>query len=286
MSWIEAGHDASGRSGSARGGLNGMRAAPRSRLLVEERRRRIMDVLKTQARVTVSELAGRFHISAVTIRADLRALGQAGALVRAHGGAVPLGDEDSDLPLAVKKSLRHAEKLRIGERAAQEIGPDETIILDSGTTTGEIARVLRRLSIPGLTVVTNALNVAVELANTPRVRVMMLGGVLRPPSRSFVGPEAERTLAEVQADRLFLGVDGFDLQGGLTTPDPLEAFLNGMMIAVSREVVVVADSTKFGRRSLSRIAAVDAVRRVVTDKGIDRRMAAAIAERGIEVITV
>jgi DeoR family transcriptional regulator of aga operon len=253
-------------------------------MLVEERRRRIMDALKRQARVTVGELAGRFGVSTVTIRGDLAALGRAGALVRAHGGAVPRGD--GDLPIAVKKSLRHAEKLRIGERAAEMIAPDETIILDSGTTTAEIARVLRHLSISGLTVVTNALNVAVELANAPRVRVMMLGGVLRPPSRSFVGPEAERTITGIHADRLFLGVDGFDLEGGLTTPDSLEAFLNGMMIAVSKEVIVVADSTKFGRRSLSRIAGIDAVHRVVTDRNIDRRMAAAIAERGIELATV
>lgn len=246
-----------------------------------------MDVLKTEARVTVSELANRFRVSAVTVRADLRALGQAGSLVRAHGGAVPVADDDgADLTIGIKKSLRHAEKLRIGERAAQIVGPDETIILDSGTTTAQIARVLRRSPPPGLTVVTNALNVAVELATAPRIRVMMLGGVLRPPSRSFVGPEAERTLADMHADRLFLGVDGFDLEGGLTTPDPLEAFLNGLMIAISAEVVVVADSTKFGRRSLSRIAPIDAVRRIVTDTGIDRRMAAAIADRGIEVITV
>jgi DeoR family transcriptional regulator of aga operon len=263
-----------------------MRSSARSRLLVEERRRRIMHVLKKQTRVTVAELAGRFGVSSVTIRADLDALGQAGALVRAHGGAVPLNDDDRDLPIAVKKSLRHAEKLRIGERAAGMISPDDTIILDSGTTTAEIARILRRFAIPGLTVVTNALNVAVELANAPRVRVMMLGGVLRPPSRSFVGPEAERTLTEIRADRLFLGVDGFDLEGGLTTPDPLEAFLNGMMIAVSREVVVVADSTKFGRRSVSRIAGIDAVHRIVTDRAIDRRMSAAIADHGIELVTV
>lgn len=256
------------------------------RLLVEERRRRIMDVLKTQARVRVPDLASRFRVSAVTIRGDLRALGQAGSLVRAHGGAVPVDEDHADLPIAVKKSLRHPEKLRIGERAAQIVGPDETIILDSGTTTVEIARALRRSTIAGLTVVTNALNVAVELATAPRVRVMMLGGVLRPPSRSFVGPEAERALSEMHADRLFLGVDGFDVKGGLTTPDPLEAFLNGMMIAVSTEVIVVADSTKFGRRSVSRIASIDTVRRVVTDKGIDRRMAAAIADRGIELITV
>ena len=263
-----------------------MRAAAQSRMLVEERRRRIMDALRKQARVTVGELADRFRVSTVTIRGDLAALGQAGALVRAHGGALPKGDDDGELPITVKKSLRHAEKLRIGERAAEMIGPDETIILDSGTTTAEMARVLRRMPVPGLTVVTNALNVAVELANAPRVRVMMLGGVLRAPSRSFVGPEAERTLTEIHADRLFLGVDGFDLDGGLTTPDPLEAFLNGMMIAVSKEVVVVADSTKFGRRSLSRIAGVNAVHRIVTDRGIDRRIAAAITDRGISLVTV
>jgi DeoR family transcriptional regulator of aga operon len=258
----------------------------RQRLLAEERRRRIVDVLDRRSRVTVDDLSTRFGVSAVTIRADLDTLGRAGALVRAHGGALPRRDDDLDVPIAVKKSLRRAEKVRIGERAAQMIHTDETVILDSGTTTVEIARNLRRSDVQSLTVVTNALNVALELARAPHVRVMMLGGILRPPAHSFVGPEAERALREVYADRLFLGVDGFDFEAGLTTPDPLEAHLNGMMIAVSKAVVVVADSTKFGRRSLSRIAAVDAVQRVVTDRRIDRKIARAIEARGIELVVV
>jgi DeoR family transcriptional regulator of aga operon len=256
------------------------------RLLVEERRRRILEMLDAQERVTVDELVGRFGVSAVTIRGDLDALDALGAVVRSHGGALKRTDAPEDVPIMVKETLHHAEKVRIGHAAAQMIRDGETIMLDSGTTTAEVARQIRFLRLRSLNVVTNALNIAMELANVPHVRLIMIGGVLRQMSYSLAGPPAEQTLRGLHADRLFLGVDGLDPEIGLMTPDVVEAQLNTVMIQVSREVVVVADSSKFQRRSLSVIAKLDVVHKVITDTGVDSEVLAALHARSIEVIAV
>jgi DeoR family transcriptional regulator of aga operon len=256
------------------------------RLLVEERRRRILALVEKEERATVAQLVARFGLSAVTIRLDLDALSRAGALVRSHGGAVRRADGLTDLPIGVKQVLHHAEKVKIGERAADMVRPGEIVILDSGTTTVEVARRIRVLGIKPLTVITNALNVASELAALPQCRIIMLGGILRPTSLSLVGPHAEQTLKDLNADRVFMGVDGLDPAVGLTTPDVLEAQLNAMMIRVSREVIVVADSSKFARRSLSVIAKLDGVHKVLTDDRVAPEMVAALRARSIEVVVV
>ena len=129
----------------------------------------------------------------------------------------------------------------------------ETIILDSGTTTVEIARYLKIIKTQSITVITNALNIAVELTDTPGISLIMVGGILRPLSCSFVGPQAEAMMNDFHADRLFLAVDGFDLETGPSTPDVLEAQLNNTMMRSAREVTVVADFSKLGRRATSRI---------------------------------
>jgi DeoR family transcriptional regulator of aga operon len=262
------------------------RAAKRTRMLVEERRRRIMEILDSQERVTVDELVSRFGVSAVTIRGDLDALAQAGAVIRSHGGALKRIDAREDVPITVKETLHHAEKVRIGHAAAQMVRDGETIMFDSGSTTIEIARQLKFLKVNSLTVITNALNVAMEVANLPHVRLIMIGGILRQMSYSLTGPHAEHTLRGLHADRLFLGVDGLDPEIGLMTPDVLEAQLNAIMIQVAREVVVVADSTKFQRRSLSVIAPLDAVDKLITDSAVTPEMLAAVRAHDIEVLTV
>jgi DeoR family transcriptional regulator of aga operon len=254
------------------------------RLLVEERRRRVLALVDKEERATVAQLVERFGVSAVTIRLDLDALSRAGALVRSHGGAVRRADGLADLPIGVKQVLHHAEKVKIGERAAEMVRPGEIVILDSGTTTVEVARRIRVLGIKPLTVITNALNVASELAALPQCRIIMLGGILRPTSLSLVGPHAEQTLKDLNADRLFMGVDGLDPAVGLTTPDVLEAQLNAMMIRVSREVIVVADSSKFNQRSLSLIAKVESVHTVVTDAHADPKTIQALRDRNVEVV--
>ena len=288
-----------GRGGSGRG-VASMMLAMRSRkkedassakgraprLLVEERRRRILEILDGQERVTVEELVTRFEVSAVTVRGDLDALADLGAVVRSHGGALKRADAPDDVPITVKETLHHAEKVRIGHAAAQMIKDGETIMLDSGTTTAEIARQIRFLKLRSLNVITNALNIAMELANLPHVRLIMIGGVLRQMSYSLAGPPAEQTLRGLHADRLFLGVDGLDPEIGLMTPDVVEAQLNAVMIRVSREVVVVADASKFQRRSLSVIAKLDVVHKVITDSETSPEVLSALRARNVEVVVV
>ena len=255
-----------------------------SRLLGEERRRKILEVLDGEGRVMVEELVRRFKVSAVTARADLDALAARGVLVRSHGGAVRRVNAVEDYPLTFKQGLHHAEKVRIAQAAVRLIQPGQTIVLDSGTTTGQLARQIRQQKLQPLTVITNALNIAVELADTAGVSLMMIGGILRHVSNSFVGPQAEHMLQDLHADHCFLAVDGLDPEVGLSTPDVLEAQLNGVMIRISNQVTAVADASKFGRRSLSVICGVEAVERVITDGRITPEMAGAIRARGVEVI--
>jgi DeoR/GlpR family transcriptional regulator of sugar metabolism len=124
------------------------------------------------------------------------------------------------------------------------------------------------------------------MAGLPFVTLIMVGGILRQIARSFVGPQAEQMMRDLHADHLFLGVDGIDLELGPSTPDILEAQLNGLMMRAAREVTIVADSSKFGRRSLSLIGPMEKVSRVITDAGIDASVAEALRRRGIEVIAV
>jgi DeoR family transcriptional regulator of aga operon len=250
-------------------------------LLIEERRRRICELLREHGRVTVDALARRFGTSQVTIRADLSTLESAGALTRTHGGA--LNVEDTDQPLGVKQLQHHAEKLRIAAAAVELIRDGETIILDSGTTTAEIARRIRKLELKSINVITNALNIAALLIDVPCVRLIMPGGILRRESNSLSGPLAEAALGNLQADRLYLGADGLDPEIGVMTPHLAEAELNAQMIRISRQVVVVADSSKLRRRNVSLIAKVEQLHMLITDRGAAADAVEALKQRGVEV---
>lgn len=260
--------------------------SPRARLLTEQRRRNLLDLVDQNGQVTVADLVKRFAISAVTVRSDLDALASIGAIVRSHGGAVRRLEATQDYPLRTKETLHHIEKVRIGKAAAELVRAGETIILDSGSTTAEIARHLKKLKLPSLTVITNALNIAAELADHAGISLMMIGGLLRPISCSFVGPQAEAMMNDFHADRLFLAVDGFDLENGPSTPDVLEAQLNNVMIRSAKEVNVVADFSKLGRRSVSKIGPFDRIRRLITDKRAAPEFTEGLREKGIEVIEV
>jgi DeoR family transcriptional regulator of aga operon len=251
-------------------------------LLVAERRHRIIELLHEQGKVTVEGLAGRFATSAVTIRTDLATLEAGGMLERTHGGAVPPRNED-DQPLTVKRTRHHAEKVRIARFAASLIEDGETLILDSGTTTAEIARQIRKLENRSLNVITNALNIATLLADVPFVRLIMPGGILRPESNSLSGHMAEAALADLQADRLFLGADGLDPERGVMTPHLAEAQLNAKMIAISRQVIAVADSSKLMRRNISLIARVEQLHMLITDSAADPEVVAELERRGVAV---
>ena len=259
---------------------------PRTRLLTEQRRRNLLDLVDQEGQVTVADMVHRFSISAVTVRSDLDALAKIGAVVRSHGGAIRRLEATQDYPLRAKETLHRNEKVRIGKAAAELIQPGETIILDSGTTTAEVARHIKKLKTQSLTVITNALNIATELADCGEITLIMIGGLLRPVSCSFVGPQAEAMMNEFHADRLFLAVDGFDLENGPSTPDVLEAQLNNVMIRSAKEVNVVADFSKLGRRSVSKIGPLDRIDRLITDNRAVPEFTEGLRNKGIEVMEV
>jgi DeoR family transcriptional regulator of aga operon len=249
---------------------------------LEQRRRAIRGLLQEKPQVSVNELARRFGVSAVTVRADLKALDDIGALVRVHGGALPRGESD-ELPIDIKQNFHRAEKARIAAAAVEHIQDGQTIILDSGTTTAELARLIRGLKLHTLNVITNALNIAVLLASAPFINLIIPGGMLRRRSWSLSGPPAENAIRDLQADTLFLGVDSLDPSVGLMTPYVLEAQLNAQMIRIARRVIAVTDSSKLLRRNLSVISGVDQVDLLITDRAADARAIKAIRARGVEV---
>ena len=260
------------------------RPFPGEALLNEERRRAILEILNREGRVLVLDLAKRFATSQVTIRKDLEDLHAHGLIHRTHGGALPAREGALEDPtLREKEKLHRKEKLRIAEAAARLVQEGQVVILDSGTTTTAIARALRHFQ--NLTIVTNAVNIAAELSGTA-VEVILTGGTLRKNSFSLVGPIAEETLHRLNADLLFLGVDGFDVQYGLSTPNLLEAKVNRVMVEVAKRTVAACDSSKFGRRSLSLIAPPQALHEVITDRGAPKSDVKMLKKAGIEVTLV
>ncbi len=253
-------------------------------MLNEERRRHILEVLNRDGRVLVVDLAKQFRTSQVTIRKDLDALQAQGRIYRSHGGALPSRESALDDPtLREKEKLHRKQKLQIAEAAAGMVQEGQVVILDSGTTTTAIARALREFE--NLTIITNAVNIAAELAGSA-LEVILTGGTLRKNSFSLVGPIAEEALRRLNGDILFLGVDGFDVQHGLTTPNLLEAKVNRAMMDVARKVVAVCDSSKFGRRTLSSIAPPSGIHHLITDRGIPKPDLAALRKAGMQVTLV
>jgi DeoR family transcriptional regulator of aga operon len=260
------------------------KAKPQAPMLIEERRQHILSLIQKQGRVLVDELSNDLDRSKITIRKDLDYLESKALLLRTHGGALPArAGALSDPTIQEKEELHHEEKVRIAKAAAAMVSDGQCIILDSGTTTTEIARAI--LSLRGLTVITNALNIAADMARSD-FEIILIGGTLRKNSLSVVGPLAEDVLKEMHADIVFLGVDGFDTKVGLTTPNVLGARVNRAMVEAAEKVVAVCDSSKFNRRSLSLIVGTSAIDHVITDSNLAPGEVKAIQDAGIEVTIV
>ena len=253
-------------------------------MLSEERQRAILEMLSRDGRVLVLDLAKQFNTSVVTIRKDLEILHVKGRIHRTHGGALTVRESALEDPtLCEKEKLQRKEKLQIAAAAARMVTEGQVVILDSGTTTTAIARALRDFR--NLTIITNAVNIAAELSGST-LEVILTGGNLRKNSFSLVGPIADETLHRLNADILFLGVDGFDVQYGLSTPNLLEAKVNRSMMDISKEAVAVCDSSKFGKRSLSLIAPPSSLQHVITDRGIPKGDLRALRKSRVEVTVV
>jgi DeoR/GlpR family transcriptional regulator of sugar metabolism len=255
-------------------------------LHAEERRREILTLVVRHGRITVEEVARRFGVSTVTARGDLDALSANGSLVRSHGGGIRPLAAVPEHPLKVRQGMYHEQKVRIAQAAVRLIQPLQTVILCTGSTAAQVAGQLRHERPENLTVITYALNIAAELADLPNLSLVLLGGFLRHPSTAFVGPHAEHMMNSLHADHCFLSTVGLDADIGLTTLDIMEAQLNQRMIASAAQVTVLADSSKFGHRSLSLIAHLDVVHRVITDDKAPSAQVEKLRARGIEVLLV
>jgi DeoR family transcriptional regulator of aga operon len=255
-----------------------------SHMLIAERRQYIVALAQKHGRVLVEELSHSLGISQITIRKDLDYLQSRGVLQRTHGGALLPGSGALSDPSLQEKEGRHSqEKQRISAAAVNLVQEGQCVLLDSGTTTTAIARALKKFS--HLTIITNAVNIAAELSGTD-FEVLLTGGALRKNSFSLVGPLAEDMLHEMHADVLFLGVDGFDLEVGLTTPNVMESRVNRAMVKAATTVVAVCDSTKFNRRSLSKIVDANAIHHVITDSNLSPETAEALRSINIKLTLV
>lgn len=247
------------------------------------RRNEILNLISENGQVYVDELSEQFKVSEVTIRNDLDQLEQKNLLIRARGGAMKIeGRVGVDYHLSEKDKLNYNEKIRIGVAASKLISDSEIVLIDSGTTTAELVKNIGKIE--DLTVITNALNIAVMLLNNPNVNLTIPGGYLRKNSQSLVGPMAERTLKNFYVDKAFLGVDGFDTKTGLYTPNIEEAHLNELMIQIAKEVILLTDSSKFKKKSFAFICPVEKIDIVVTDDKITPEDKKRLEDAGVKVI--
>ena len=249
----------------------------------KERRALILRLLEQKEEVSVTELSRETGISEVTIRKDLTVLQNRHLLLRTRGGAMrkPVENQNQEKAIDTKKMFNFKEKERIGEEAAKLIKDGDYVMFDSGTTTLEVARHLDRFQ--NLHIITNAMNIAIELMAYKRFDVVLLGGNVRTNSQSTVGPLALSVLRNFSRYKLFLGVDSFSLEHGVSTPSLEEALLNQIMIQQAAKVIAVFDSSKFNKRSFMHIADVHQLDCIITDRAIPTGLTGKLKTAGVEV---
>jgi DeoR family transcriptional regulator of aga operon len=248
-----------------------------------ERHSIILELLREFGKVDVADLSSKLKVSAVTIRKDLDLLEEKKLLYRTHGGAILADPYIATRKVSEKEKLRPEVKRRIGLKAVELLSPQDALIIASGTTVQAFARCIENMK---LTVITSAMNVAMELLDKPDIEIIQLGGIIRHSSASAVSEYAIRMLDNFSCSKLFLGVDGIDPEYGLSTTHIQEACLNQAMIAAATKTIVLADSSKFGRRGFSKICNMSDIDWVITDSGISPKMLEAIEEQGVKVTIV
>lgn len=248
-----------------------------------ERHSIILELLREFGKVDVADLSSKLKVSAVTIRKDLDLLEEKKLLYRTHGGAILADPYIATRKVSEKEKLRPEVKRRIGLKAVELLSPQDALIIASGTTVQAFARCIENMK---LTVITSAMNVAMELLDKPDIEIIQLGGIIRHSSASAVSEYAIRMLDNFSCSKLFLGVDGIDPEYGLSTTHIQEACLNQAMIAAATKTIVLADSSKFDRRGFSKICNMSDIDWVITDSGISPKMLEAIEEQGVKVTIV
>lgn len=251
-------------------------------MLAQERRHHILELVRSGV-VTVKELSENIGVSNMTVRRDLAVLEREGVLARVHGGAYsPEVNGATEIPYSRKRAEHLEEKRRIGRKAAELVGAGETLILDAGSTTLEVARNLKENM--RLTVVSNDLEVLGELARRGGMTVIDTGGMLLESVYTLVGPRAESTLRSVHVDRLFLGADAVSLDDGVTNRTLHEVAVKQAMLEAASQVILVTASHKFQQRVFATVCPLDRLDVIVTDTGLPDGLAARIQELGVKLI--
>ncbi|WP_328531235.1 DeoR/GlpR family DNA-binding transcription regulator [Nocardioides sp. NBC_00368] len=253
----------------------------------QQRLNQLLELISEHGHVSIAEVESALGVSAATARRDIGHLADQRLVTRTHGGATALGSA-YELPLQYKIGRQAEAKRAIAAAVADLLVPGETVALNGGTTTSEVARSIGRhpdlAEDDSITVVTNALNIAYELSIRPNVNIVVTGGAARTQSYELVGPLSEGVLSKIHIDTAILGVDGISTRAGLTTIHPAEAQISADFIAAAQRTIVVADSTKLEHPTFARIRDLDCVSMLVTDRAVPEPLAKALAEHGAEIV--
>lgn len=251
-------------------------------MLPNQRREKIFEMIKEDGSAKVVELARIFKVTEVTIRQDLEKIEAEGLIVKEHGGAFLKNVEDQVRTISLVHQENMDKKERIAEKCLEYIESGDTIILDSGSTTTEIAKKLKGLK--NLTVITNALNIALLLGTEPGIDVIMTGGEFKPPTLSLTGQKAADFFKGLNVQKLFLATAGISLKSGLTYPSISDIVVKKAMIDAAETTYLVADSTKMGKSALASLGALSLIDYIITDEGIEEKHKQVFKDNEIEVI--
>ena len=251
-------------------------------MFAEERKRKIIDLLKQNKKVTVAELVHLFNVSSATVRSDLRELNDKGQIIRTHGGAIVETGASFEPDTEQKRDLNLAAKQQIARIAIELVNDGDTVIFDTGTTTLELAKLLgqhRRV-----TAVTNDFEIARVLEEMSSINVLMLGGEIRKKFHCTVGAAGINMLAQLTVDKVFMGTNSLSISKGASTPNIQQAETKKAMIASAKKVILLCSNNKLGKDSFAHFASLDQIDTLVIDQ-IDDNEKFEFEERGLEVLT-
>lgn len=252
-------------------------------MFAEERRNAIVEMINKQKKATVQELCDKYTASPGTIRTDLQVLEDNGLLKRTHGGAISINRSSFEQTTVEKDILHFDEKKSVARAAVNLIDDGDTIVIDTGTTLMELAKLLYQKK--NLTVVTNDLKIAMELDKFDSITVNMIGGTVRHNYQCTYGPQAIEDLSNIYVDKTFLATNGFSIEAGITTPDISTAEIKKQFIKIAGETHLLCDSSKFGRICFKKIADISDLKSVITDRKANPEQIRQIQDQGVHVIT-
>ena len=252
-------------------------------MFYKERQQRILEYIREKPLVSVAELSVVFQVSAVTIRKDLNELSEEGKIERTHGGAVCVEEKNAELPQdpALRQALE--KKKSIARKALKLISEGDTILLDAGSTTLELAKMLEEKHMKGVTVITHALQIANVFNASREYTLIIVGGQYRYRSTTNVGPYAVQMLKNLHADKCFLGINGYTAGAGLTTQSPYEAEMKRMILSRSRECYLLTDSGKYGTVCMSVVGQVSDLAGVITDDELPEKARRELMDKGVRI---